>query len=192
MSPPLLAADRSQLLVVDLQERLVPAMAGGAEAWPRAGILVEAARRLDVPVAASEQYPKGLGPLVPELSDALGNAVRFEKIPFLLPCRPAAVGALAAIRRTGRHQLVLAGVEAHVCVLQTALEASDRGYDVFVATDAVASRAERSRRYGLPADGSLRRGARHGRDGPVRMAPAGGHGGLPVALSADPLTAIRG
>lgn len=145
MNPPLLAAGRSQLLVVDLQERLVPAMAGGAEAVAGAGILVEAARRLDVPVAASEQYPKGLGPLVPELSDALGNAVRFEKSHFSCLADLPLSEHLAAIRRTGRHQLVLAGVEAHVCVLQTALEASDRGYDVFVATDAVASRAERSR-----------------------------------------------
>jgi nicotinamidase-related amidase len=144
MSPLLLAADRSQLLLVDLQERLVPAMAGGADLVPRVRVLVEAAKRLNVPLTVSEQYPQGLGRVVPELGADLAGHPRFEKIAFSCLADELLSGHLAGLRKQGRHQLVIAGVEAHVCVLQSALEAADRGYDAFVVADAVSSRSERS------------------------------------------------
>jgi nicotinamidase-related amidase len=149
MSPLLLSAERSQLLLVDLQERLVPAIADGKRIVSHARILLEAARRLAVPVTVSEQYPAGLGHVLPELGAELADAPRFEKLAFsCLADRPLGEH-LAASRRQGRHQLVIAGVEAHVCVLQSALEAVDRGYDAFVVADAVSSRSDRSVDFGL-------------------------------------------
>lgn len=94
-------------------------------------ILLEAAARLDVPVLVTEQYPKGLGPTAPELAINLPKgSVRVEKTSF---------SACAALPLT-RPQVVIAGMEAHVCVLQTALELSAAGRDVFVVADAVCSR----------------------------------------------------
>lgn len=144
MSPPLLTAERSQLLIVDVQERLLPAMASGEGLVERVLVLAQACRRLDVPATASEQYPKGLGTMVPALVEGTAGAPRFEKLAFSCLADPPLCEHLARLRSKGRHQLVIAGIEAHVCVLQTALEARDRGYDVFVVADAVASRAPRS------------------------------------------------
>jgi nicotinamidase-related amidase len=149
MSPLVLAAERSQFLLVDLQERLVPAVADGARIVSQARILVEAARQLAVPVTVSAQYPKGLGPVVPELAAELADAPRFEKLAFSCLADGPLSEHLALVRRQGRHQLVIAGVEAHVCVLQSALEAVDRGYDAFVVADAVSSRSDRSLEVGL-------------------------------------------
>ncbi len=137
-------AATSQLLLVDLQERLIAAVADGARIVSHARILVEAARRLAVPVTVSEQYPAGLGHVVPELGAELADAPRLEKLAFSCLADGPLSEHLAASRRQGRHQLVIAGVEAHVCVLQSALEAVDRGSDAFVVADAVSSRSERS------------------------------------------------
>ena len=94
-------------------------------------LLLEAATRLSVPVMLTEQYPKGLGPTVPDLAAKLPpGATRIEKTAF------SACGALPL----SRPQVVLAGMEAHVCVLQTALELAAAGREVFVVGDAVCSR----------------------------------------------------
>jgi len=78
----LLDARKATLFLVDVQERLLPAMTGGAEAQSRCAILLKAAKALDVPVTVSEQYPKGLGHTVPGLKDEIGNAPVFEKLTF--------------------------------------------------------------------------------------------------------------
>jgi nicotinamidase-related amidase len=131
--PKLIRASDSSLVVVDIQERLAAAMPSRDAVLRAAGILLEAASRLDIPVLVSEQYPKGLGPTVAELSGRLPEgAVRIEKTSF------SACGALPLVRP----QVVLAGMEAHVCVLQTALELAAAGREVFVVADAVCSRTE--------------------------------------------------
>ena len=130
--PKLARAADSALVVIDIQERLAAAMPAREPVVRAAGILVEAAARLEVPVLVSEQYPKGLGHTVAELAGKLpAGAVRVEKTSF------SACGALPLTRP----QAVLAGMEAHVCVLQTALELSAAGHEVFVVADAVCSRA---------------------------------------------------
>lgn len=142
----LLDRDRSVLLVVDIQERLAPAIAGGEAVVARAAFLLEAAARLGVPVVASEQYPKGLGHTVPALRPLLEGAAVFPKTAFSAARDPEIARHL---RGLGRPQVVLTGMETHVCVLQTALGLKEAGYAVAVAADAVGSRHPERRLLGL-------------------------------------------
>lgn len=132
---------RSCLLVIDVQERLLPAMAEGGNVVANAAVLIKAANRLGVPVLLSEQYPKGLGPTVAALSALVPEGPAVAKTEFSCAAAP---GYLDRLRATGRDQLVLAGIEAHVCVLQTALQFRSLGYAVFVVADAVSSRKPES------------------------------------------------
>jgi len=153
----LLSAPTSQLLVIDVQERLLPAMADGARAMANMRKLILAARRLGIPASASEQYPKGIGPTVAPIRDALGEERHvFPKLSFSCARDEALAEHLAEIRAQGRRQLVVCGIEAHVCVLQSALDLVGAGYEVAVVADAVTSRQAASRDLAL-----------------VRMGPAG-------------------
>jgi nicotinamidase-related amidase len=134
------------LVLIDLQERLMPAMEGPAHVVARCGILIEAARRLDAPVLATRQYPRGLGALVEPLAGALRPEECHDKLAFSAFAEPA---VREEMLRLGRDQFVVAGVEAHVCVLQTALDLLAEGYGVAVVADAVASRREESRALAL-------------------------------------------
>jgi nicotinamidase-related amidase len=133
----LIDRDRSFLLLVDMQDRLVPAMAEPALVLRNAAILLKTAARLGVPVLASEQYPKGLGHTVPELADLLPTGAVMEKLAF--SCLGEA-GPADRIASLGRKQAVICGIEAHVCVLQTAMGLAAEGHEVFVVRDAVSSR----------------------------------------------------
>jgi nicotinamidase-related amidase len=140
----LLERAKSLLLLVDMQERLLPAMTGAAEVTAACGILLRAAGGLGVPLLASEQYPKGLGATIPALADLAPR--RLEKLEF---SAYANLEIRDELKRAGREQILLAGIEAHVCVLQTALELIDAGYRVFVAADAIASRRPESRELAM-------------------------------------------
>lgn len=132
----LIDAERSTLLVVDLQAKMVPVVADGATVVANTRWLIGVARKVGVPVAAVEQYPQGLGPLVPEIAELLGADAVAAKNRFscvAAACLPGLPGALRA-------QFVLAGAEAHVCVLQSALDLVADGKEVFVVADAVGSR----------------------------------------------------
>jgi hypothetical protein len=131
-------------LLVDMQERLVPAMADAAEVTAQCGILLRAAYELGVPILASEQYPKGLGTTIPAL--AAFATRRLEKMEFSAYANSAIKDELT---RAGQPQIILAGVEAHVCVLQTALELIDAKFQVFIVADAVSSRRPESREVAL-------------------------------------------
>jgi len=138
----LIGRAESQLLVVDVQERLVPAMERERPFVAATAKLLEAANMLKIPALASEQYPKGLGRTVPELADLAPEAQRYEKMEFSCYANEAIRRALIEVKRP---QIVVAGIEAHVCVLQTALELKAAGHAVFVVTDATASRRPESR-----------------------------------------------
>lgn len=141
----LLERDRSQLLMVDIQERLLPAMADGAAVTGQGGKLLEGARLLGVPVLVSEQYPQGLGRTVPELAElAPANAV-YEKVEFSCFANAVLREALGGKDR----QTIVFGIEAHVCVLQSALEMAAAGRDVTVVADAVSSRLDASKAVAL-------------------------------------------
>lgn len=133
----------SQLLVVDLQERLMPVIADGSAVVATARRLVEAARLLGVPVAFTEQNPRGLGGTVAGLSTA--GATVFEKATFDATRQPG----FAEILASDRPEVVVCGCEAHVCVLQTVLGLLSAGRRVRVVADAVGSRAPANRAAAL-------------------------------------------
>lgn len=140
----------SVLVVVDVQERLVPALPADAmaEVNRSLAILLEAAKLLSIPVLATEQYPRGLGPTVGPLRERLeGLGVRpIEKATFSAMGEPAFVAALGAL---GRSHVVVVGVEAHICVALTARDLCATGREVLVPIDGVASRRDDHRRAGL-------------------------------------------
>jgi len=138
--PALLDRNRAALAVIDVQEAFAKIIPDFGELADRVALLVEAANLLKLPVIVTEQYPKGLGPTVPDVAAKLpAAATRIEKTAF------SACGALPL----DRPQVVIAGMEAHVCVMQTALGFREKGYEVFVAADTVGSRKETDRSAAL-------------------------------------------
>jgi nicotinamidase-related amidase len=128
------AAD-SALLVIDVQDKLLAKIPDAARLVRNIAFLIDSARLLDLPVAATEQYPKGLGPTVAELAQRL--PARPDKVAFSCCAIPAVV---EGFRAAARPKVVLAGLETHVCVLQTALDLMSQDFRVYIAVDAVASR----------------------------------------------------
>jgi nicotinamidase-related amidase len=158
----LLDASASQLVLIDLQTRLVPALHEHAFVLANARRLAQAAQLLRVPITATEQYPEGLGPTVPELAEFAReplaktsfNAVEVGLIehlkgvgtPKASPNARSVPKHLQKAPQNQRDQIVLAGCEAHVCVLQTALGLMmDEEFEVCIVTDACGSRTERNR-----------------------------------------------
>jgi nicotinamidase-related amidase len=123
------------LLVVDVQERLAPAIAGHKRVEWNIRRLIDGAKALGLPVLATEQYPKGLGPTVPELAGRLGPIP--AKLTFSCCGCPE---TLRQLERRGVHKILVCGIEAHVCVQQTVLDLLSHGWRVYVAADAVGSR----------------------------------------------------
>jgi len=123
-------------LVVDVQEKLLPAIHEGEQILENARRMIAAAEVLGVPTLVTEQYPAGLGPTCAGLREALGEAPVIEKTRFSA-CVPAVVDKLAEL---GRPAVVVVGVEAHVCVQQTVLDLLRAGYGPWVCADAVGSR----------------------------------------------------
>ena len=138
--------DDAVLLVIDIQERLAAAMGERERVVANAGHLIAAAKLLGVPVVATEQYPKGLGPTVPDLLAALAPAPAIVKMTFDCCGEPTFAPAL---EQTGRSTVIVCGMEAHVCVLQTVLGLLGNGLNVHVAADAVCSRNPENARIAL-------------------------------------------
>ena len=134
----LIEARRSRLLLVDLQARLFPAMTQATPGLlPRVLLLVRAATLLDIPIVVTRQYPQGLGPLLPELAAVLpDSAYHADKMSF--SC--CADEEMSPVFEDDRDQLLIAGVETHVCVLQTAFDLMARVKNPYVLADACASR----------------------------------------------------
>ncbi|WP_376783094.1 hydrolase, partial [Rhodospirillum rubrum] len=143
-TPSLIDAARSVLIVVDIQERLCPVMTDPRGVLFNGARLVRGARRLGVPVVVTEQYPKGLGPtmhdILSELGDGASSAV-IEKTHFSAAAEPLVRQHLESL---GRRQAVICGIEAHVCVTQTAIDLRAAGWEVFVVSDACSSRRPES------------------------------------------------
>lgn len=138
----LIDRNQSLLLIVDIQEKLAPAIHDGAAAIGNNRRLLAAAERLGVPVLISEQYVAGLGPTVAALQPLPACAQRFDKMHFSCTREPGFLDRLAA---SGRRQILVTGMETHVCVLQTVLGLLDAGYDTFLIEDAASSRTPANR-----------------------------------------------
>jgi nicotinamidase-related amidase len=137
---------RAALAVIDVQEAFRPAVLDFDQVARNTAVLVQGARRLGLPVLVTEQYPDGLGHTVPEVAEHLDGIEALEKVSF---SAVDADGFHSALRDTERDQVLLCGIEAHVCVNQTAEDLLAVGFEVHVATDAVSSRTEHNRDLGL-------------------------------------------
>lgn len=148
-SPHLLDRDDAVIVIVDVQERLARVMPRRDETVGAIVLLVQTARALGVPVIVTRQNPAGLGDVVPEVVEAVApDAPVIDKTAFCCCAEPS---FLAALDATGRRHVLLVGMEAHICVTQTALALLERGCAVHVAQDAVCSRRDSDR------DGALGR-----------------------------------
>jgi nicotinamidase-related amidase len=134
-SPELMSRGDTALLVIDVQEKLLPAIADARRIVWNVRRLIDAAKILGLPIAATEQYPKGLGPTTGELAERLEPVP--SKTAFSAGGCPEVIDGL---RGRGLHKVLICGVEAHVCVAQTALDLMADGWRVYVAVDAVGSR----------------------------------------------------
>lgn len=138
-----LERDKAVLVVIDVQEKLCVAMDEKVlrKLTKNIGILLESAAELNVPVLVTEQYVKGLGATLPELKEKAAEAPCYEKMSFSCCGSSEFVEKLKA---TGRTQVIITGMETHVCVLQTVIELRDAGFEVHVVKDAVMSRSKQN------------------------------------------------
>ena len=149
--PALMRAAESGLLIVDVQDKLIGLIPGRDRLILNCGFLVDVARLVHVPVQATEQYPRGLGGTVEELASRLPE--RPDKVDFSCCVVP---GLVDRFRRNSRRSILVAGIETHVCVMQTVLDLLADGFRVYVAADATASR------YSIDHETALRRMERSG------------------------------
>ena len=127
-------------LFVDLQERLIPAMTDGTEVVQRSVMLLEGLKILGIPAVFLRQYPKGLGDTIPELRDAAGEHTPFDKLAYSALQDEAIVAEFERLRERDIKNVIVCGVEAHVCVLQTCIDLVNAGFQPILVTDCVASR----------------------------------------------------
>ena len=150
----LLRASDSLLLIVDVQERLAPHVHEHRRVIENCEWLIGVAEIVGVPVLATEHYPEGIGRTVPRLRDRIAADAVLRKDHFSCVSESS---CNERIERAGRNQIVVAGIEAHVCVMQSAVELKEKGRSVFLVADAVSSRTpenaaiavERMRAHGI-------------------------------------------
>lgn len=142
----LLRKDEVVLVIVDIQERLAAVMSEREKVIGNSLHLIEIARLLNIPVVVTEQYPKGLGPTVDEIKQAIPQLKPLAKISFSCCGEPNFLSLLSAGRK---RKVVLAGMETHVCVLQTCVDLLKNGYIVHVVRDAVCSRTRDNYEAGI-------------------------------------------
>ncbi len=136
-----LKKERAQLLLIDFQEKLFPKIFNAEEIKPNLTALIECCKILDIPIKYTEQYPAGLGPTISEVLESLPkNTEKLEKIHFSCYGEP---GFVHFIQSAGRPQIIVAGIESHICVLSTVLELLRDNYQTVVVSDAIGSRKEK-------------------------------------------------
>lgn len=138
---------RALLVIVDLQDKLLPVIDERERILRNSGLLLKLASILDLPVLLTTQYRKGLGDIVPEITRAAPAAIPLDKVAF--SCFGSAEFEARVAAHPDRDQLVVGGIESHICVAQTVLGALGRGLAVHVAADAVGSRTAENRVIGL-------------------------------------------
>ena len=133
----LLAADRTMLLVADVQDAFLPHIDDIGRVIQRCRVMIEAAHLLQLPIIVTEQYPKGLGRTLEPLRRILPDQHYHNKLAFSCLEEPAIAEAILA---TDRKQVLIVGIEAHICVSQTAHDLQASGFEPYIAADAVSSR----------------------------------------------------
>lgn len=135
----LIKKEDAVLVAIDFQTKLMPAMTDMKNLEETAEKLIKGIRILDIPVLVTQQYTKGLGPTTEKIGNALGEHIPIEKNTFSAMGTPDFVKEL---EKTGKKSVILIGIEAHICVQQTALQLLEAGYQVYVIQDCIASRKE--------------------------------------------------
>lgn len=135
----LIKREDAVLAAIDFQTKLMPAMVDPDTLEASAIRLAKGMQALEIPVLVTQQYTKGLGPTIETISDALGDYEPIEKLTFSAAAEPAFMDAL---QKLGKKTVILMGIEAHICVQQTALQLLEGGYNVYVIQDCIASRKE--------------------------------------------------
>ncbi len=143
-----LESARCALVVVDIQEKLLPPIFNKDALLKNSQLLVRLAKILSIPVMVTTQYTKGLGAVVPEIASLLADVTAIDKLDFSCFGSDQFRASLKSLPGN-RNTVLLCGMEAHICVMQTALGALNEGYLVHVASDAVGSRAEWNWKIGL-------------------------------------------
>jgi nicotinamidase-related amidase len=129
--------ERSAALVIDIQERLYPFIFENEKLTKNVTTLIEGLKIIGIPIFVTEQYVKGLGQTIEPVAKLLGTHPRIEKMAFSCCDEPRVMEGIAV---TGKENIILAGIESHVCVLQTALDLKRNGYQPVVVEDCVSSR----------------------------------------------------
>jgi len=140
----MLTTDNTLLLVIDIQTRLTPTIANHETLVAKTAACISGCRLLDIPVIVMQQYTKGLGETVPELQAAIGEFEPVDKITFSAWQNDKFVSRLRAI---DKKNIIITGIEAHICVQLTVLELLQAGYNVYVAADCIGSRNDTDRIY---------------------------------------------
>lgn len=140
-----LTPEDTVLLIIDLQEKLMKAMKDKDRVYFNTSLLLETAKQFDIPVVVTEQYPRGLGPTVDEVTKHLPEHALVEKTSFSA-CIPDFNDIL---RKINRRNIIITGSETHICVFQTARDLVQDGYQVYVPRDAVCSRTDENYENGL-------------------------------------------
>lgn len=140
-------AEDTCLVVVDVQERLFPHIFEHGDLEKNLNTLIKGIKELDIPIIVTEQYTKGLGFTIHSLKDSLGESYKpNEKMAFSC-CGDEAF--ISELRMTGKKNVLLTGIETHVCVLQTAVDLRERGFNVGIVADCVSSRNYSDKEYAL-------------------------------------------
>jgi nicotinamidase-related amidase len=132
-----LSREKSALLVIDIQERILPVIFEYEKVVQNSIKLIKGFKTLNLPVYYTEQYPKGLGPTAANVKEALNESIPIEKMSFSCSGAP---GLFEELKQREIEQIVLCGIESHVCVMQTALDLLANDFQVHIASDAVSSR----------------------------------------------------
>ena len=143
-----LEAEKCALVVIDMQEKLVPPVFNKEQMIRNSALLIRLAKILNIPTLLTTQYAKGLGNTVPELRSLLDGVEEIDKVEFSCFGKDVFCSAVKALPGN-RNTMLLCGMEAHICVMQTALGALDQGYLVHVASDALGSRTESNWKVGI-------------------------------------------
>lgn len=137
--------EEAVLLIIDIQDKLVKPMKYGDQVIENTNILISAAEEFNMPIIYTEQYPRGLGNTVSKLEERLKNANRFEKTYFTAYIEEVK----EVLKASGRKKVIIAGMETHICVFQTARALINDGYGVFIVKDSVCSRTKDNYLNGL-------------------------------------------
>lgn len=142
----MLTTDLALLLVIDVQEKLYRVIPDNDVLLRNLRNMIQGCALLGVPAMITEQNPAGLGPTIPEIASLMPEAVRIEKYSFSC-C--ADTRFMEILRQSGRRQIIVCGIESHICVYQTAMELHKDGYEVQVVADGIASRSPDNRKLAL-------------------------------------------